>query len=333
MEAEQGTVYLIGAGPGAADLLTIRALRAIERSQVLICDRILGEGFIDQLGIDLSGKSVEWLGHGSQGPERQAAINDRLAAAALAGQHVARIKNGDPLVFGRGAEEAEHLDRAGVRWEFIPGLSSAISTLTNAGYPVTNRGLGRSVAVVSARLAGGALNQRLPRAESIVVLMGFKVMGAVVTGLRADGWAMDTPAVVIERGAGPYEKRIAGTLVDIVERAAAAGVSSPALMAVGSVAERRYASPLRPRVLFLGQDAGAWRHLGDLLHWPALDHAGAPAPELAGRVPEHDVLCATTGAELRAWCAHHAVSGELWTLGAEAAAAAAELGLTVARGA
>ena len=252
-------------------------------------------------------------------------------AAARAGQHVARVKNGDPLVFGRGGEEAEHLERAGLRWELIPGLSSAISTLTNAGYPVTNRGQGRSVAVVSARLAGGALNTRLPRADSIVVLMGFKVMDAVVAGLAAEGWSTDTPAVVIERGTAPYEKRIDGTLADIVTRAGAAGVSSPALLAVGTVAERRYACAARPRVLFLGRDPGPWRHLGDLLHWPALTPGGAPAPELAAPPPAHEVLCVTAPEELATWQAHHPVSAELWAIGAATVAAAAAVGLEVAR--
>lgn len=308
-------VYLIGAGPGAADLLTIRALRAIERSDLVICDRILGEDFIDQLGIDRSGVAIEWLGHGSQGPERQAAINRRLAEAALAGRTVARVKNGDPLVFGRGAEEAEHLDAAGVRWEFIPGLSSAISTLTNAGYPVTNRGRGRSVAVVSARLAGGELNTRLPRAESLVVLMGFKVMDAVVAALRAEAWPAETPAVVIERGTAAYEKRVAGTLAEVVARAAAAGISSPAVLALGAVAERRYASPLRPRVLFLGRDPGPWRELGDLLHWPAFAREGGPAAGFAATPPAHEVVCATAPEELRAWAEHHRRAVELWVVG------------------
>ena len=104
---------------------------------------------------------------------RQDALNRQLADFALAGKTVARVKNGDPLVFGRGAEEALFLDDYGIPWEFILGLSSVISVATNAGYPITNRGLGRSFAVVSARLAGGKLNLKLPAERKLSHLYGF----------------------------------------------------------------------------------------------------------------------------------------------------------------
>ena len=323
-------VYLIGAGPGAADLLTLRALRALERSDHLICDRILGHDFIAQTGLAVDGKVVEWLGHGTQGPERQDLINDRLVALARAGKVVARVKNGDPLVFGRGTEEADALEAAGLRWEFVPGLSSSISTLTNAGYAITNRGRGRSFAVVSARLAGGSFNQALPQAESLVVLMGFKVLADLAQAMRDQGWAPTTPAVLIERGTGPYEKRIESDIDHIAADAATAGISSPVLLAVGTVAERRYASQQRPRILFTGRDPGPWRHLGDLLHWPTHQADGAAAVALQACPPAHAVLCVTSGAELEIWSAHHPISGELWTVGDDAATTAARLGLPIA---
>ena len=155
-----GMVYLVGAGPGAADLLTLRALRVLQRCQLLVVDRILGPQFLAELDIDLRQCEVWLLEGGTNSPARQRAINERLIAEAQAGRRVARLKAGDPLVFGRGGEEADACDAAGVRWEFIPGLSASVALLTNAGYPSTDRGRGRSFAVVArAWLAGHRTNE------------------------------------------------------------------------------------------------------------------------------------------------------------------------------
>jgi len=296
-----GRVYLIGAGPGAPDLITLRALRAIQASDLVICDRILGQDFLAQLGIELGGKECRWLGSGRQGPERQRAINEQMRDAARAGRIVARVKNGDPLVFGRGGEEAEFLGAAGVRWELIPGLSSVIAPLTAAGYAITDRGRGRSFAVVSARLAGGAFNERFPNADSLLVLMGFGVLPRIRERLIADGWAADTPAVLIERGSMCFERRVTAALQDIDAEAEAAGVASPALLALGTVAARRYRSPERPLLLFAGRDADRYRELGELLPWPALQVSGARHPLLGRPLPAHDGLVFTTPEELHAW--------------------------------
>jgi len=233
-------VSLIGAGPGAPDLITVRGLRRLEAAEVVVWDRILGADFLQRLEVDTAGKRLHWLGDAEYGEDRQDRINRLLVAAARAGQRVARLKNGDPLVFGRGAEEAEYLDAHDVAWEFVPGLSASISICTHAGFPITNRGVGRSFAVVSARLAGGEFNQRLPRADSIVVLMGFKVMAAVCRRLVEEGWAPDTPACVIERGTMADERLVRGQLADVVERVATAGLASPMALVVGVAASRCY---------------------------------------------------------------------------------------------
>ena len=153
-----GFVYLIGAGPGAPDLLTLRAYRALQRSDVIVCDKILGYGFVDSLGISTDDKEVVWLGCTGPVAGRQASLNQQLADYALAGKTVARVKNGDPLVFGRGAEEGQFLDQHHIAWEFIPGLSSAISVATNAGYPITNRGLGAEFCGGLCTVGRGKLN-------------------------------------------------------------------------------------------------------------------------------------------------------------------------------
>ncbi len=239
-DAGCGKVYIIGAGPGAADLITVRALQAIRRSDLVIYDRILGRDFTEQLGLDAQRSHVEWLGAGRMGPRRQADINHRLLAAAVAGRTVARVKNGDPFVFGRGTEEIEFLCLHGVSCEIIPGVSSALGVLSAAGYAVTAREQGRSFAITSAQLAGGAFNETYPKADSVIVLMAVGSLEKVVDRLLADGWSPDTPALIIERGTQTGEREVAGRLREISRLAKERNIESPALLAVGVVASRKY---------------------------------------------------------------------------------------------
>lgn len=319
----EGMVYLVGAGPGAPDLLTLRALRAIQAADLVVIDRILGDDFVQRLDLDCRGKEVVNLEGGTESPARQLWINDLLVREARHGRVIARVKNGDPLVFGRGGEEAAWLSQHGVRWEFIPGLSSSISLLTMAGHPITDRGNGRSFAVVSARLAGGAMNERFPHADSLVFLMGFKVLSDIRTRLLAEGWAADTPCAIIERGGLPFEQRMMAPLSGIVELAAAQQVDSPAILAVGNVARIRYAAAERPVLLFTGADPTAWRALGDLLHWPALRADGSPHPELGKPLPPHDGVCFVDAAAYAAW--KQAYGTAALAAGVWASAAAAEV--------
>lgn len=303
----EGLVYLVGAGPGAPDLLTLRALRAMQRADLIIVDKILGADFLERLDLDLRGKEVVRLGGGTDSPTRQRGINERLVAEARRGLVIARVKNGDPLVFGRGGEEADYLNEHQVRWEFVPGLSSSISLLTNAGFGVTNRGSGRSFAVVSARLAGGALNQRLPRADSLIVLMGHAVLPQIREQLVAEGWDPATPAAIVERGGLPFERRLQGRLDDIVERAAEAQVASPAIVAIGAAAATCYHSIRRPLLLFCGPDPAPYRALGDLLHWPthAIDSAETHHADFGRSLPDCDGICLTATAQADALQTHY----------------------------
>jgi uroporphyrin-III C-methyltransferase / precorrin-2 dehydrogenase / sirohydrochlorin ferrochelatase len=243
-----GMVYIIGAGPGAADLITVRGLRAIQSADLVIFDRILGKDFAEQLGLDPARSEIEWLGAGRMAPQRQAEINRRILEASVAGKVVARVKNGDPFVFGRGGEEIDFLATHGVEFEIIPGISSAVGTLTAAGYAVTSRESGRSFAVTSAQLAGGVFNEHYPKADSLVVLMVVGVLDRVSRRLASDGWSPETPAVIIERGTQAGEREVTGRLGDIARLAAQHNVESPAILALGVVAARKHVSSRRASV-------------------------------------------------------------------------------------
>ncbi len=181
-----------------------------------------------------------------------------------------RLKGGDPFVFGRGDDEVRYLAEQGIPWEVIPGPSSCTAAPTAAGYPLTRRAVGRSFAVATARIAGGAVPQSFPRADSLVILMGAAILRLVVPRLLSEGWPSDTPATLIERGTLPWERRVAGKLAEIAALAETADVVSPALLIVGCAAAPLPAMVERPRILFTGLDPANFRALGDLLHWPAL---------------------------------------------------------------
>jgi len=264
-----GKVYIVGGGPGAADLITLRGIRALRCADVILCDDLLPRTFLDDLAIPLTGKRVEWLGDDARHP-RQDAINARMAEAALAGQIVVRLKNGDPFVFGRGAEEIEYLAARKIPWELVPGSSSCIAGPDTAGLSLTYRQNARSFAVTSARIAGGGLVESFPRAESLVILMGAAVLQEVTQRLITDGWHADCPAAVIERATLPWERRIRGRLANIASLARQAELVSPALLVVGSAAESSEHLPAHPVILFTGLDPTQFRILGNLIHWPSL---------------------------------------------------------------
>ncbi len=235
--SETGKVYIVGAGPGAPDLISVRGCRALRTADVVLIDRLLAPTFLDQLDIPSAEKTVEWLGD-HRPPWSQARINERLVHHARSGRTVVRLKGGDPFVFGRGDAEIEHLDAQGIAWEVIPGCTSATAVLTAAGFPLTRHGRGRSFAVATARLVGGGLPDAFPHADSLVILMGVGVLDQCVQRLLADGWAPETPAAVIERGTLPGERRVTGALSAIHSLAARAGVASPALIVIGEAARQ-----------------------------------------------------------------------------------------------
>ncbi len=278
----RGRVWLVGAGPGAADLITVRGLRALRRADVLLLDALLPRGFLDDLGVSPRGKAVLRTGDRGAPPTPEAAL--RWAAdAAAAGLSVARVQGGDPCVFGRAAEAIRLLDRRGVPWEIVPGPNACTAGPAAAGLPLTRRGVGRSFAVTTARSAGGARHLEFPRADSLAVLMGVEALPDAAARLLQDGWPPSTPATVVERASMPWERRVEGTIASIASEAAKAGVASPALLIVGAGA-----TPVstRPRILFTGLDPSRFRGLGDLLHWPAL----RLVPDGAGRAALRGIL-------------------------------------------
>jgi uroporphyrin-III C-methyltransferase len=232
-----GTVYLIGAGPGDPDLITVRGARALRSADVVVYDRLASPRLLDLIPSD-----AERIYAGKE-PGRaalpQEEINRLLVDRARQGRVVVRLKGGDPFVFGRGAEEAMACARAEVPCRVVPGVTSAIAAPASAGIPVTHRGLARSFAVVTARGGHGDqidLSSLATAVDTLVVLMAAGRLEQTCRELIAAGRAADDPAAIVQWATTEDERTVIGTLTDLPVLAAAASIGPPATLVVGAVA-------------------------------------------------------------------------------------------------
>ena len=235
-----GKVYLIGAGPGDPGLITVRGLEILRTADVVVYDRLVHPELVDRaapwaekifVGKRAEGHSVD-----------QGKTNELLVDLGLRGRVVARLKGGDPFVFGRGAEEGEALHAAGIAFEVIPGVSSAIAGPGAAGIPVTHRLHASAFAVAAGHECAGESDLdwgALARMPTLVFLMGLKGMSSIVARLVANGADPETPAAVIASATLPEERVVTGTLATIEGLARDAGLEPPATLVVGQVVRVR----------------------------------------------------------------------------------------------
>ncbi len=239
--APLGEVYLIGAGPGDADLLTLRALQLLQQADVVLYDRLVPAAVLERARRDaervLVGKSsVRGPGEPHTPQER---IHELMVQYAQRGLRVARLKGGDPFVFGRGGEEAEHLARHGIPYLVVPGITAALGAAAAAGIPLTHRDLAQSVTLVTGHpLEDDTLDwTALARPhQTVVFYMGVAHLTHICDRLRAAGASAALPAALIERATQPGQRRVTGTLADIAALGHHAGIAPPALLVVGEVA-------------------------------------------------------------------------------------------------
>jgi uroporphyrin-III C-methyltransferase len=240
--AERGTVYLVGAGPGDPGLLTVKARDLLTSCDVVIYDYLVNPEVL--CCVPATGKRiyVGKVGGGRQTPQHQ--INDLLIGHARTGERVVRLKGGDPFLFGRGGEEAEALGAAGIRFEVVPGISSALAVPAYAGIPLTHRGLSSSVALLTgARRGDGSYSPEalanLASADTVVVLLGVAHLREIANDLMTCGRSRETPAAVIRWGTYEGQQTVTGTLQTIAGEAERAGMRAPAVIIVGEVVRLR----------------------------------------------------------------------------------------------
>jgi uroporphyrin-III C-methyltransferase/precorrin-2 dehydrogenase/sirohydrochlorin ferrochelatase len=236
--AHAGEVALVGAGPGDPELLTLKALRALQDADVILYDRLVSAGVLDLARRDAIRICVGKSARGNSTSQKD--INDSLIRLAGEGKRVVRLKGGDPFVFGRGGEELEALAQAGVPFSVVPGITAAAGCAAYAGIPLTHRDHAHSVSFVTAHAdASGAEPdwQALAKpGQTVVFYMGLARTEHVVTKLLAHGAPSTRPAAIVENGTTDRQRVIAATLGSLGEALAAAAAESPALLVVGEVA-------------------------------------------------------------------------------------------------
>jgi len=239
-----GKVYLVGAGPGDPGLITIAGLERIRAADVIVYDRLVSSRLLEHARADAE---LIYVGKvpGAENEHDQESINRTLVEKAHEGNTVVRLKGGDPFVFGRGGEEAEALRAAGIEYEVVPGVTSAVAVPAYAGIPVTHRGVASSFAVITGHEEPEKPETAIDWAhlakavDTLVFLMGVKNLPDIVARLTENGRSAETPVAVIRWGTTPEQQTVTGTLADIEARVEDAGLKPPAITVVGEVVRLR----------------------------------------------------------------------------------------------
>ncbi|WP_323690508.1 uroporphyrinogen-III C-methyltransferase [Phenylobacterium sp. 58.2.17] len=229
-----GAVWLVGAGPGDPELLTLKALKALQSAEVVVHDGLVTGEILDLA--PASARRISVAKRKSRHSYAQDEINRMLVAFAQEGLNVVRLKGGDPFIFGRGGEELEACREAGVECHVVPGVTAALAASANAGAPLTHRGSAQAVTFVTGHAAAGAEPdldwESLAKAnQTVVIYMGVSTAAGIAARLIGAGRAGSTPALVIENASRADERRIVTTLAELP--AAAEQVAGPALLIVG----------------------------------------------------------------------------------------------------
>ncbi|MDQ0849129.1 uroporphyrin-III C-methyltransferase/precorrin-2 dehydrogenase/sirohydrochlorin ferrochelatase [Arthrobacter sp. B3I9] len=239
IDTAQGSVALVGGGPGDTGLITVRGRRLLGQADVVVADRLGPRELLSELAPDV--RVIEVGKTPGHHPVPQSEINRILVDEALLGHRVVRLKGGDPYVLGRGGEEAEFCRQNGVEVEVVPGVTSAISVPAAAGIPVTHRGLAKGFSVVTGH---EELSEVPARADhTVILLMGVGQLRDSAASLARAGLPAGTPVGIVENGYLPNQRVTIGTLGTIADQAEAAGVANPAVIVIGDVVR---VSPFAP---------------------------------------------------------------------------------------
>lgn len=239
LKNQTGFVTLVGAGPGDPGLITVKGMEALKACDAVVYDSLASEELLNEVRPECEKIYVgKRAGHHSM---KQEEINQVLVEQAKKGRNVVRLKGGDPFVFGRGGEEILELQKEGIAYEVVSGVTSAIAALASAGIPITHRGMSRSFHVMTGHTKENGVPEDLKEfgrlSGTLVFLMGLSHLEEICQSLVNQGRPLSTPAAVIQNGTLPEQKTVRGTLEDIGEKCRREGIGSPAIIVVGDVTE------------------------------------------------------------------------------------------------
>lgn len=232
-----GCVYLVGAGPGDPELLTLRAVRLLQRSDVVVYDHLVSAGVLDFVA-----PTAQRIYAGKRRNEhsmRQEQINALLVRLAREGRQVVRLKGGDPFIFGRGGEELQALAAEAVAFEVVPGVTAASGVSAFAGIPLTHRDFAQTCLFVTGHLKDGSANLDWPSLvrphQTVVIYMGLSGLAEICRQMMAHGAPPDLSVAVVQDGSIASQKIVIGTLADVAKKVRQAGLRSPSLTIIGEV--------------------------------------------------------------------------------------------------
>ncbi len=239
--SSSGEVFLVGAGPGDPELLTLKAWRILQTADVVLYDRLVSQPIMELIPATVDCQHVGKQRANHSLPQDQ--INQRLVELALEGKRVVRLKGGDPFIFGRGGEEIETLAAAGVRFQVIPGITAASGCAAYAGIPLTHRDYAQSVRFVTGHLKDDTCDlpwrDFVQNNQTLVFYMGLVGLPVIVRELTTHGMSSSMPVALVSRGTTPDQVVVSGTLESIVDKVGNSGVQAPTLIIIGEVVSLR----------------------------------------------------------------------------------------------
>lgn len=296
-----GKVVLVGAGPGDPELITVKGMQALKEADCVFYDYL-----VDKMLLQYAPRAEHIFVGKRKGSHTldQAELSHQLRLKAMEGKNIVRLKGGDPFIFGRGADELEYLRSYHIQVDVIPGLSSATAIPSSLQIPLTARGISSSVAFLSAHGEDEKIKLQtqidIPKADTLVFLMGLTKIDVIIRSLLKSGWQQSTPIALISKGTRIDEKILTGTIFDIQSKLNKEKLEPPVLIIVGKIINFLNDSFKKPKtILYTGTYPEQYQGLGDVIHWPMIELrpvklSASLSRKIVKKFPQYEMILLTS---------------------------------------